>query len=295
MRKMTPTQAATCGENLKVKVTPEQSEKMQKAWFAAGKAWKGGDRKTAWLHSKYIFLYSDGTLTGWGEDDWFNNHENEEIELIDDIAEYTIDELINMRDVYFFVNETQSKDFKRKWNGKNNLLEGWDYYIVITENGYLTWESESLKHNITERLVKIKPTWPQQDFSSQQEIWLWLSSGNGNMVKCENNIVGFRDNKLFSFSHNSYCDFYFKDYQNWQKHIPPKLIRVNGIEVPAPLEKWDGTSDIYIACLSLIQKYIKVNDMEINIAFENFKDLCYATKEDAIARAEAMMKYEVIE
>lgn len=35
MRKMTYTEAATCGENLKVRVTPEQYTKLKLAWINA--------------------------------------------------------------------------------------------------------------------------------------------------------------------------------------------------------------------------------------------------------------------
>ena len=81
MRKLTYKQAATCGEKLKARVTPEQSEKMQRAWFAAEKKWRDGGDKVTRVTAKLLFLSNDLTMTNFAE--YFILHKNEEIELID--------------------------------------------------------------------------------------------------------------------------------------------------------------------------------------------------------------------
>ena len=217
MRKLTYTQAATCGKNLKVRVTPEQSEKMQQAWFAAGKAWAyGGTEVVFYLNDPFMYLYSDNTLCVGDYENEFSDSKAEEIELIDDL--------------------------------------------------------------------------PQSDFASQQEIWRYLSENECNMIQ---DIAGI---KVWSFKFGSIHNINFSDFKNWKKYTKPRLIRVNGIEVPAPLESLDGVEQPWI---------VDVNDKEKAIVFSLLDDaedrnlwlnlgLCYATKEDAIKRAEAMLKFEVV-
>ena len=82
MRKMTYKQAATCGENLKVRVTPEQSEKMQLAWFAAGKTWSHGSREVLWASNLFLFLRKK--MATDSNSMRFPNSCDEEIKLIDE-------------------------------------------------------------------------------------------------------------------------------------------------------------------------------------------------------------------
>jgi len=74
MRKLTHEQ--------KVRVTPEQSEKMQRAWFAAGKTWQDGSTAICDTNEKYLYL--DKALTTGETERYFINQENNEIELIDE-------------------------------------------------------------------------------------------------------------------------------------------------------------------------------------------------------------------
>jgi hypothetical protein len=221
MRKLTYKQAATCREKLKVQVTPEQSEKMQLAWFAAGKRWRDGGDKVAHTTFKFLWLSNDLMMTNCAE--YFILHKNEEIELIDDLS--------------------------------------------------------------------------QHDFASQQEVWMWLAQGNQIKEIATGDVAVFKNGVLYRNDFASNSNFF--DFMEWEKHTPPKLIRVNGIEVPAPLESLDGVDCwVYIPDLAVQEKctrlsvalcYQKIHDGEFSI------DTCYATKEGAIKRAEAMVKFEVVE
>jgi len=174
MIKMTYTEAATCGMNLKVRVTPEKSEKMQLAWFAAGKTWQGG--RSIVTETGMEYLYLDETLS-FGHDfiESFNNNEAEEIELIDDT--------------------------------------------------------------------------PQPDFASQQDLWRYLSEKDKNnkvINKDKSIIAGFSTcGNLFDYKNHAYFSISgdvvdFSDVIDWEKYTPPRLIRVNSVEVPTPLESFDG-------------------------------------------------------
>ena len=218
MRQMTYTQAATCGENLKVLVTPEQSEKMQVAWFAAG--------KKASIHiNQERFLFLSDTLYSSGYLATFQAREDEEIELIDDL--------------------------------------------------------------------------PQHDFASQQEVLTWLCQGN-KVIHDNGIVVGFKNGKLWDFTGNQPFENEsdFIGFPNeWGKHTPPRLIRVNGVEVPAPLESLEGIEVVYISVPTHPEKYLAVQSKTYSDSqMQKWKDdsLCYATKEDAIKRAEAMVKFEVV-
>jgi hypothetical protein len=222
MRKMTYTQAATCGENLKVRVTPEQSEKMQKAWFAAEKTWAdGGDNIYLHPQDDFLFLYDDGELSVSSVEKEFLSSSNKEIELIDEL---------------------------------------------------------------------------QHDFASQQEVWMWL--GQGNQIKSieGGEVYGFKNGKMWNFTTNNaaYC-LSFCSIDLWQKYTPPRLIRVNGVEVPVPLESLDGLDVVYVADIMEVKKYFKYDVDDGILDYLLSIGLCYATKEDAIKRTEAMMKFEVVE
>lgn len=99
----------------------------------------------------------------------------------------------------------------------------------------------------------------RNDFASQQEVALWIAHGN-KVRFITSEVVGFKDGVLWNFSKNQKSDYSFCAPSQWQKHTPPRLIRVNGVEVPAPLESLDGFETVYI-----------------------------------IKRAEAMLKFEVVE
>lgn len=226
MRKLTYTQAATCGENLKVRVTPEQSEKMQLAWFAAGKNIIGCIGKTVTLKDSAFLRMSEKGIDMIGESTFIDySNEYKEVELIDDL--------------------------------------------------------------------------PQHDFASQQEVWAWLGQGK-NQVKRGNssNVVGFKKGILWDLLLDRMCHWQFLDFEEWQKHTPPRLIRVNGIEVPAPLESLDGVDTVFVP--SFLCKD-KVEEFNLELVSDEFGEkliagkVCYATKEGAIARTEAMRLFEVVE
>ena len=70
--------------------------------------------------------------------------------------------------------------------------------------------------------------------------------------------------------------------------IKPKIITVNGIEVPAPLTTLDGVNTFYLAVPSNMNFYVS-----FATSFNYNKDwlergLCHKTKEAAIAHAKAM-------
>ncbi len=133
------------------------------------------------------------------------------------------------------------------------------------------------------------------DFASQQEVWAWLGKGK-NQVKGvkSGDIHGFHGRYgIFNFTNDDLSDLLFDDYKNWQKHTPPRLIRVNGVEVPAPLESLDGLTSVFMAYTCCPNEPLRLNAKD-NV-LNGKLDLCYATKEDAIKRAEAMVKFEVVE
>ena len=218
---MTYTKAATCGENFKARVTPEQNEKMQRAWFAAGKTWIGGCVKVEALDRTFLFLRKDLSITTC--EAYFTDSFDEEIELIDDL--------------------------------------------------------------------------PQHDFASQQEVTLWVAQGNKAKHMENESVVGFKDGVLWDFAENRKCHWQFLDFDLWQKHTPPRLIRVNGVEVPAPLESLDGLDVVFVPDFFKGGfKKFEIKDMS-DVLLKTVIDLKigYATKEDAIARAEAMQIFEVVE
>jgi hypothetical protein len=225
MRQLTYTQAATCGKNLKARVTPEQSEKMQREWFAAGKTWAYGGAEPVYSNDPFMYLYSDNELCVGDYKNEFTDSKAEEIELID---------------------------------------------------------------------------LPQHDFASQQEVWAWLGQGK-NQVKGvkSGDIHGFHGRYgMFNFTKDDLSDLLFDDYKNWKKHTPPRLIRVNGVEVPAPLEKLEGESIVFIPSFICKDKFEVI---DLSLVSDEFGEkliadkVCYATAEDAIKRAEAMIKFEVVE
>ena len=220
MRQMTYTQAATCGENLKARVTPEQSEKMQKAWFAAGKTWRSG-RNQVNLLSDFLVL---GGFLSCENADCFGFCNYEEIELIDDM--------------------------------------------------------------------------PQHDFASQQEVWMWLGQGKNQVKRTTGDIIGFKSGVLWDVLLDRQCHWQFLDFEMWQKHTPPRLIRVNGVEVPAPLDSLESGKRFWL--IDLNDKELAIELSKLDTANEDRslwlkRGLCCATKEDAIARGGAMLKFEVVE
>jgi len=299
MRKLTYEQAAACGENLKVRVTSEQSEKMQRAWFKAGKTWTDGASFVCGTDGAYMYL--DEKLKVGDTERYFIDQKNQEIELIDDTPEHTIDELVKMRGVYFWVDFEQGDEFLRKFRAagnKTSVCDSWNCYFIITDKGRLAWESESQSSNIIERLVKIKSTDElQPDFASQQDVWEWL--GQGNKITDNVFVYGFKNGYMWNFTDNHKATHYSFCHTNfWQKYTPPKLIRVNGIEVPAPLESLDGLDKFWLVILTSKNKTDEISILhqsKDNIERWLGLGLCYANKQDAIARAEAMRKFEVVE
>ena len=96
MRKMTYKQAATCGEKLKARVTHEQSEKMQRAWFANGKAWADDLTEISDTDNPYLILDEVYGLDCCSKEPAFYDSSekmflscsNEQIELIDDLPQH---------------------------------------------------------------------------------------------------------------------------------------------------------------------------------------------------------------
>lgn len=134
----------------------------------------------------------------------------------------------------------------------------------------------------------------------QQDVWVWLGQAK-NQVKRINNgdIVYFKNGVLWDLQLDRQCHWQFLDFEEWQKHTPPRLIRVNGVEVPAPLESLDGLKSFWLIDLTeptgLVIELSITDAPEQDIKFWLTRGLCYATEEDAIKRAEAMLIFEVVE
>jgi hypothetical protein len=261
MRQMTCAQAATCGENLKVRVTPEQSEKVQRAWFAAGK-------QASHYINQERFLILGGVLYSTNYLATFQSRKEEEIELIDDIEQP-----------------------KKCECGKILTSTELEYY------GHSCEECESKVDYFGDNDQK------QPDFASQREVWRYLSASekeNKVINKSGSIIVGFSMcGNLFDYKNHEYFAISgnvvdFSDVLNWQKYTPPRLICVNGVEVPAPLESLEGIDIVYLPNIGNPQEPIEqTTETVIKRGFP--LDICYATKEDAIKRAEAMQIFEVVE
>jgi hypothetical protein len=224
MRKMTYTEAATCVENIRVRVTPEQSEKMQKAWFAAGRTWADDTTEIIAVENPYLILHLDYGLHWCYAEKLFLSYDYEEIELIDDLLQY--------------------------------------------------------------------------DFASQQEVCLWVAQGNKIKNIKTNSIIGFKDGKMHNFTGNCDANTLLLNFENWQKHTQPKLIRVNGVVVPAPLESLESGKRFWLIDLNDKELAIELSILDTTNTDRKLwlkRGLCYATKEDAIKRAEAMQIFEVVE
>ena len=220
MRKLTYKQAATCGEKLKARVTHEQSEKMQKAWFSAGKRWCGGGDKVAHVTVKFLWLGND--LIMGNSEEYFILHKNEEIELID-----------GLHPAYF---------------------------------------------------------------ASQLEVIAWFVVGE-KAIHTENRvIVGFKDGVLWDFSLDRKCILNFFDFERWERYTQPRLIRINGIEVPAPLKSLDGLEWVYAVDFDCKNWWAMMpTKPPTNTGKRLLKlGLLYENEQDAIKRAEAMLKYCVV-
>ena len=153
---------------------------------------------------------------------------------------------------------------------------------------------EDLKSRVTPE------TWIAADFANQQEITLWVAQGNQIKHNKTHKVFGFKNGDVHNFTDktNDACCELFDLYQEWQKHTQPRLIRVNGIEVPAPLESLDGLEFVWFVVASDPKKVFKAETISHNpLELKRLLNLglCYPTKEAAIARAEAMLKYEVVE
>jgi len=67
------------GKSFKIKVTPEESEKVQKKAFALGYSWGCGDKNVSLEEGSYLYILSDKTI-GWGDtEEFFRRHEGDEL------------------------------------------------------------------------------------------------------------------------------------------------------------------------------------------------------------------------
>jgi len=141
--------------------------------------------------------------------------------------------------------------------------------------------------------IKLIDDIPQSDFASEQDLLLWLCTGN-KAIKQNGHIFGFKDGNLWDFT--ACKEFYWNSQkpEYFKKHTPPRLIRVNGIEAPAPLESLDGQEYVYLPNLAIPKKPIELKSSVVMTGCYSL-DICYATKEDATKRAEAMLKHEVVD
>ena len=203
-----------------------------------------------------------------------------------------------------WVTPEQSKKMQKVWLDKGKTWCNGSSEISVYDENMFMFLTGSLMH--CDRNSFIGDTWeqieliddlPQHDFSSQQEMWAWL--GQGNKVKnLEGRVYGFKDGVMWNFTLGYASNAQFTRPKDYQKHTPPRLIRVNGIEVPEPLESLDGFDVVYIAVPTHPEKYLAVQSKTYSdsqmLEWKN-NGLCYATKEDAIKRAEAMILFEVVE
>ena len=139
---------------------------------------------------------------------------------------------------------------------------------------------------------------PQPDFASQQEVWMWLGQGKNQVKRTTGDIIGFKSGVLWDVLLDRQCHWQFLDFEMWQKHTPPRLIRVNGVEVPAPLDSLESGKRFWL--IDLNDKELAIELSKLDTANEDRslwlkRGLCCATKEDAIARGGAMLKFEVVE
>ena len=89
--------------NFKIKVTPEQSEVLQKLLFIAGYTWGGGDKKVCLTDQEFLFFsdWSDvKVITFTHSEEYFYNHE---------LPEITFDDFIN--EIEIELNKSNHNDF----------------------------------------------------------------------------------------------------------------------------------------------------------------------------------------
>jgi len=137
------------------------------------------------------------------------------------------------------------------------------------------------------------------DFKTQADIERYLLKKESNKVINSTGAIVFYQNKTkvvtnkLGLKSNEFE--IFSGYFNpvfWSKYTQPQLIIVNGVECPAPISSLNGMMGIYIPVVGSELKFQKIN---INSHNEDYvfdfiaNGLAYANKEDAIARAKAMI------
>lgn len=79
-------------ENIKIKVTPKNTAKVQKALFSTGVNWGDGGNEVNRAHAPYLFVNGNGKLTyqtKLATTEWFKNHAYQEV---------TVGELLKLTD-----------------------------------------------------------------------------------------------------------------------------------------------------------------------------------------------------
>jgi hypothetical protein len=172
----------------------------------------------------------------------------------------------------------------------------------------MTYTSDNYFKFHSNREIELIDTLRQHDFASQQEIWQYLSENKYPKNKVislkKGDIAGFSsDGNLFNYRNNEFFAIAgdivdFSNVKDWQKYTPPRLIRVNGVEVPAPLDRLESGKRFWLIDLTEKELAIELSVLDTTNEDRDLwlkRDLCYATKEDAIKRAEAMNLFEVVE
>ena len=81
MKQMTKQEAYDFLKNTKVKVNPEQSEKVQEIVFKAGIHWIGNDTKVRYTNEPYLIFDSTGIIRYLKSTDYYEFEQNKEKEL----------------------------------------------------------------------------------------------------------------------------------------------------------------------------------------------------------------------
>jgi hypothetical protein len=134
------------------------------------------------------------------------------------------------------------------------------------------------------------------DFASQQDVSLWVAQGNQVKHLKNNCIYGFKNGCFCNLTKNIASEYNLLCPEAWQKHTPPppRLIRVNGVVVHAPLDSFECVDAVYVADPRKILGW-ECYAPQALVSNGVSLDMCYATKTDAIARAEAMRLFDMVE
>jgi hypothetical protein len=129
----------------------------------------------------------------------------------------------------FNLNRADIPDIRYARTNSKGLYEGW-YTNSAPKDEWFNQAYTSIMVEIIEE--------ESDAFNSQQEVWQWLSSNEGNKCLWDNKvIIGFKDSILWNFSRNIISNLNTSNSSEFTKYKEPEYITVNGFQVPKPIKE----------------------------------------------------------